>query len=115
MRIVYAVFGYGRGHATRAASVLSALVDHDVMILAGGDALPALAGLAPRGRVRPIPTLRYAYHAGRRSLLRTISRNFSTVTDLLTEGPGFRAALDDVRAFAPDLAICDAEPWGHRI
>lgn len=112
MRILYAVFGYGRGHATRAASVLSELADHDVMICAGGD---ALAALRSHGPVRPIPALRFAYSGGRRSLWRTVTSNVPAAVDLFGRGPIFRALLDDVRAFRPDLAICDAEPWAHHV
>jgi hypothetical protein len=37
MRILYGVFGYGRGHATRALSVLPELMErHEVTVLAGG-------------------------------------------------------------------------------
>jgi UDP:flavonoid glycosyltransferase YjiC (YdhE family) len=39
MRIAHGVFGYGRGHATRAAAVLPELeTRHEVRIFAGGDA-----------------------------------------------------------------------------
>jgi hypothetical protein len=67
VRIVYGVFGYGRGHATRALSVLPELLQrHDVVVLAGGDAYDALAPELPVVRV---PTLRYSYGGdGKRSL-----------------------------------------------
>jgi uncharacterized protein (TIGR00661 family) len=113
MRILYGVFGYGRGHATRAMSVLSALAaDHELLVCAGGDAFDALSSEMP---VRPIPTLRYEYVGdGRRSRWRTIARNAPRVIDLLAGGPAFTGLCSDVRAFAPELAICDAEPWTHR-
>lgn len=66
-KILCAAFGYGRGHATRAATVLSALVDHDVMICASGDALDTLR--AAGHSVFEIPAMRYAYHRGRTSML----------------------------------------------
>ncbi|MEO1232096.1 MAG: glycosyltransferase family protein, partial [Myxococcota bacterium] len=43
MRILYGVHGYSRGHATRAAAVLSELVkEHEVLIFAGADAYDLL-------------------------------------------------------------------------
>lgn len=59
MRILYGVFGYGRGHATRALSVLPELRErHEVLLLAGGDAYDAIA---PEHPVVRVPTLRYEY------------------------------------------------------
>ncbi len=113
MRVLYGVFGYGRGHATRAMGVLSALAqEHQVMVCAGGDAFEALRSLHP---VRRIPTLRFHYdRAGKYSALRTIMGNARPLLDLLSEGDDARQLIDDIRAFGPDLAICDADPWTHR-
>lgn len=114
MRIVYGVFGYGRGHATRALGLLPELLrHHQILLLAGDD---ARAALSPTYPVVEIPTLRFVYgRAGKRSNPATLSANFGPVWDLLTEGPRFRETRERVRAFQPDVAICDADPWTHRI
>ncbi len=52
MRILYGVFGYGRGHATRALSILPELRErHEVVVLAGGDAYDAIAPDHPVVRI----------------------------------------------------------------
>jgi uncharacterized protein (TIGR00661 family) len=112
MRILYGVFGYGRGHATRALSVLPELRKrHDVLLLAGGDAHDAIAPEHPAVR---IPTLRYEYGSnGKRSMSRTLGENLKHVSDLVVEGPGYREIERMMRDFRPHVALCDAEPWSH--
>jgi uncharacterized protein (TIGR00661 family) len=114
MRIVYGVFGYGRGHATRALGLLPELLrHHEILVLAGDD---AHAALSPTYPVLEIPTLRFVYGPrGRRSNPKTLGANFGAVWDLLTEGSRFRGVREQVRAFRPDVAICDADPWTHRV
>lgn len=114
MRILYGVFGYGRGHATRALSVLPELRRrHDVVVLAGGDAYDAIA---PEHAVVRIPTLRYEYSpGGKRSLSRTLGENLSHVTDVLLGGEGCREVLRVARDLRPHVALCDAEPWTHTV
>jgi uncharacterized protein (TIGR00661 family) len=113
LRIAYGVFGYGRGHATRALAVLPDLTArHDVLLLAGGDAHAALSPYYP---VQRIPTLRFVYQRnGRRDQLGTVLENLPAVWELLTAGRGYRAAVQALRDFKPDVAICDADPWTHR-
>jgi uncharacterized protein (TIGR00661 family) len=113
MRIVYGIFGYGRGHATRAEAVLSEMRErHDVLILVGGDAYEALSTRFP---VERIPTLRYVYGTrGERCVRLTLQRNFGHVKDLVFGGGTFRRVVDLLRDFKPDVAICDADPWTHR-
>jgi len=112
MRILYGVFGYGRGHATRALSVLPELRRrHDVVVVAGGDAYDAIA---PEHPVVRIPTLRYGYRAdGKRSLSRTLGENLSHVADVALGGAGYREVARVIRDVRPDVAVCDAEPWSH--
>ncbi len=113
MRIAYGVFGYGRGHATRAAAVLPELTQrHQVLIFAGGDAYEQLWSQYP---VVKIPTLGYAYttHA-RRSNWLTFKHNAWHVLDMLYRGPTFQAVYREMRDFRPDVVISDAEPWTHR-
>jgi uncharacterized protein (TIGR00661 family) len=113
MRIVYGVFGYGRGHATRADAVISELRQrHEILMLAGGDAYEALR---TRWQVEAIPTLKYVYGAhGERCVRLTLQRNWNHVADVVFRGEAFRGVIDKVRAFEPDIAICDADPWTHR-
>jgi uncharacterized protein (TIGR00661 family) len=113
MRIVYGIFGYGRGHATRAEAVLSEMRErHDVLILVGGDAHEALSSRFP---VERIPTLKYVYGTrGERCVRLTFQRNFRYVADLVFAGPTFQRVIQRVREFKPDVAICDADPWTHR-
>jgi uncharacterized protein (TIGR00661 family) len=112
VRIVYGVFGYGRGHATRALSVLPELRKrHDVVILAGGDAYDSIA---PDYPVVRIPTLTYGYSSeGRRSLSRTLGENLRHVGDVVLGGEGFGEVARVMRDVNPAVAICDAEPWTH--
>src|SRR5262249_13674272 len=81
------------------------------MICAGGDAVTTLRSV---GEVRSIPTMRHGYRGGRFSVLATVTDNLPVMAQLLSEGQEFRSLVDDVRAFRPDLASCEAEPWGHR-
>lgn len=113
MRIAYGVFGYGRGHATRTASVLPDLLRrHEVRILAGGDAYDQLS---PDYPVVRIPTLGYVYgRSGRPSALLTLKHNFWHITELLFRGPGFQQVREALQDFRPDVVISDAEPFTHR-
>lgn len=114
MRIVYGVHGYTRGHATRAASILTHLQQrHEVLILAGGDAYDALA---PRFDVSRIPTLGFSYGpGGRLSKWETIRNNVPKLWDLFAGGPDFAEVAKAVRRFRPDVVISDAEAWTHRV
>jgi len=114
LRIAYGVFGYGRGHATRAAAVLPDLMArHEVRLFAGGDAYDQLS---PEYPVTRIPTLGYVYgRGGRLSPWRTARRNAWYVLDLLLRGPAFEGVCESVADFRPDVIISDAEPWLHRV
>ncbi|MCG3127115.1 MAG: hypothetical protein CHACPFDD_01973 [Phycisphaerae bacterium] len=114
MRIAYGVMGYGRGHATRALSVLSDLAkNHEIKIFAGGD---AFASLWPDWPAVRIPTLGYIY--GRRSKTRstwqTLKRNLPAVLDVMLHGPAFEMICNEIRDFRPDVIISDAEAWTSR-
>lgn len=115
MRIVYGVHGYGRGHATRSLAIVKQLVkDHQVSIIAGGDAFSAIS---PDFPVTRIPTLGFAYgkNTGKRSNFQTLRRNLSAVLDLMLHGPTFDMVRNTVQDFSPDVIISDAEPWTHRV
>lgn len=113
LRIAYGVMGYGRGHATRVRSVLPALMEqHDVTVFAGGDAHPVLSPIAPTVR---IPTLGYVYgHSGDLSVVGTVGRNFTGMSDLLLGGNGLESVVRQLRDGAFDVVISDSEAWTHR-
>lgn len=109
MRIAYGVHGYGRGHATRALAAREALGQrHEVRLFAGGDAYDLLSAQAPVTRV---PCLGLAYKDGRRSTWLTLQNNLPALLDLMRRGPGVDRVVESMRDFAPDVVICDAEPW----
>jgi uncharacterized protein (TIGR00661 family) len=118
VRILYGVHGYGRGHATRALAVLPHLSrNHQVLILAGGDAFSAFW---PQYRVFHIPTIGFAYRQRRRGPRQrcnwlTFRRNFPAVLDVLWRGPTFDMVRERVEDFAPDVVISDAETWTHQV
>lgn len=112
MRIAYGVFGYGRGHATRALGVLRELTKrHDVRIFAGGDAYDTLS---PSYAVHRVPRIAYEYGVGaRRSILQTVLRNFPTTTDAILGGGARQCVVDEMRRLRPDFAIVDCDPFVH--
>jgi uncharacterized protein (TIGR00661 family) len=115
MRILYAVHGYGRGHATRTLAVLPELArSHALLCLAGGNAYHAIW---PDFPVRRIPTLGFSYlrGTGRVSNWLTLRRNLPALLDLAVRGPVFETVRELVREFGPDVIISDAEVWSHRV
>lgn len=115
MRILYAVHGYGRGHATRTLAVLPELARrYTVLALAGGDAYSAIW---PDFPVVRIPTMRLAYvrGSGHVSSWQTLRYNLPALFDLVCRGPVFETVREIVREFGPDVIISDAEVWSHRV
>lgn len=114
MRIAYGVFGYGRGHATRTASVLPELrKQHEIQIFAGGDAYDQLS---PQHPVVRIPTMGFGYGKdGRCTTYHTFRKNAWHVIEMIFRGPEFQAVRDAMLDFRPDVVISDAEPWTHRV
>jgi uncharacterized protein (TIGR00661 family) len=112
MRILYGVFGYGRGHATRALAVLPALEErHQLLVFASGMAYEMLS----RERsVERVPALQYRYTRGSLAVGKTLRHNLGPVRDLLLGGGAFDAVVERMAAFAPDVAICDVDPFTHR-
>jgi uncharacterized protein (TIGR00661 family) len=112
-RLVYAVHGYGRGHATRSMAMLAELQHrHEVLVLAGGDAYEAMAADFPVVR---IPTLGFAYgkDTGQRSNAATFRLNFGAVLDAWWRGAVYQMVASVVREFSPDVIISDAEMWSN--
>jgi len=115
VRILYAVHGYGRGHATRTLAVMPELARRwTVLCMAGGDAYTAIW---PDFPVVRIPTLRFAYHHGSGSVSNwlTLRHSLPAVLDLVSRGPVFETVREIVREFGPDVIISDAEVWSHRV
>lgn len=114
MRIVYGVFGYGRGHATRALSVLPELAkQHELLVLAGGDAYEALSESFP---VFQLPRMGYVYGSnGRHSLVGTVRANTAPVADALFDGPVAKSVRKAMESFRPHVAVSDAEPFTHHV
>lgn len=114
MRILYGVFGYGRGHATRALGVLPQLRErHEVLVLAAGDAFETLS---EEYRVLRLPSIGYVYgESGRHSLKRTVVDNAKPLVDALLGTGEARSLAREVERFAPTAAIVDAEPFTHRL
>lgn len=110
-RIFYALSGEGRGHATRASTLVDALaVAHDVTLFAPGLAHGLLAERYADGRARvePIGGLRFCYdRSGRLSLRATAAESVSYLRRLpeLT-----RRLVRRIRDEQPDLCITDFEP-----
>src|SRR5262249_20429174 len=68
MRILWAVCGWGLGHATRSLPVLRRLVcEHDVVVYAEGAAAALLSAELP-GRIRLVPAVLYPNIFGGRAL-----------------------------------------------
>jgi uncharacterized protein (TIGR00661 family) len=112
MRIVYGVFGYGRGHTTRALAVLPWLEErHEVHLFAGGMAYDMLS---VERRVTRVPCLSYRYKDGKLDVAETLARNAGQAIDLLAGGPQLSEVAGELRELQPDAAICDVEPFTHR-
>jgi uncharacterized protein (TIGR00661 family) len=113
MRIAYGVHGYGRGHASRALAILPELKrQHEVLLLAGGDAYDLLK---PEHTVVRIPTLRFYYvKKSRFSPFWSALRNFPSLMDIELHGPGLGCVCATLADFAPDVVIADADSWTHR-
>lgn len=114
MRIVYGVHGYGRGHAMRTLSVLPALAKrHDVLVLAGGDALVSISESHP---VTELPTLGLHHAAdGQISTLKTLTGNVPLMRDVWFRGKTYRHIERTVRDFAPDVILTDSEIYTHKL
>lgn len=111
MRIAYAVHGYGRGHAIRSLAVLHELATrHEVLVLAGADAVPLLASL-PLVR---IPCLEFGYRGGRLSAARTLRDNAQLLAALALGGGPVAAVEAALARFRPDVVVSDSEPLALR-
>ena len=107
MRIAYGVHGYGRGHAIRSLTVLSNLARrHEILVLAGGDALPLLSAFP----LVEIPALIFGYQGARLSAARTLGENARLLAALLVRGGPVAEVGETLRRFRPDAVVSDSEP-----
>jgi len=113
MRVVYGVFGYGRGHATRALGVLPELAcRHAVQIFASGRAFEMISSQFPD--VIQTPVMDYTYRpSGKRCFWRTGRDNFAKMSDALFGGTSLHDTIHAIRAFDPDVVISDCETYVH--
>lgn len=113
-KIAYGVMGYGRGHATRTAAVLPALMaQHDVRVFAGNDAYDALASQFPTTK---IPCIGYRYdQRGKLSTPHTLVGNYPIVKDALFKGRFYQQFKRELTDWGVDVIITDSEIWTTRI
>ncbi len=111
MRIAYAVHGYGRGHAARSLAVLTELAArHEVLVLAGTDAVPLLS----RFPLVRIPCMGFAYDGTRLSSARTLRENARLLAALACGGGPVAALEASLGRFRPDVVVSDSEPLSLR-
>lgn len=105
-RIVYALSGQGRGHASRVLAIAQALRErgHELRFCCGGTARTVLEACGET--VWPVPPLRQVLHGNRMRLLATLQANLPVLRRL-------RQLLDELTerlaAFRPHLVITDFE------
>jgi uncharacterized protein (TIGR00661 family) len=110
--MIYGVFGYGRGHATRALAMLPLLERrHEVLVFASGT---AFAILSKEREVVRVPSIEYRYRGAELAVGDTLRHNLGRGVDLLVGGAELEAVIERVRDFDPEVAICDVDPWTHR-
>ena len=110
-KIFYAVSGEGRGHATRACSLIEDLERHHEIVLYAPD--HAYEILAPRYRdsavqVRKIPGLRFYYSPDRR--LNSWQTGWGNVGYVRALPRLLRRLEREIEADRPDLVLTDFEP-----
>ncbi len=110
-RIVYALSGQGRGHASRVLAIGQALRQrgHEVLFCGGGTARDVLE--ASGERVLPIPSLRQVLHGNRMQLLATLRANATTLRNLR---PLIEELTEQLADFRPHLLITDFEAFTPR-
>jgi uncharacterized protein (TIGR00661 family) len=109
--IFYGMSGEGRGHATRARTIVEALRGRHRVVLFAPDCAHALLAPIYAGtdvRVEPLPGLAFAYAAnGRVDLLGTAARSARYRLEL---GRYVRGVLPVFDQEQPDLVVADFEP-----
>lgn len=110
--IAISLCGEGRGHATRACTLVDQLGSaHEFLIYTSGDALEFLRGRLgdrPGVRIESIPGIGFEYVGGRLDLLRSVAAGLDYQARHI--GPLVDRMLHDFDQFRPALAITDFEP-----
>lgn len=110
-RIVYALSGQGRGHASRVLAIAQALRarGHELQFCGGGTARTVLEACGET--VWPVPSLRQVLHGNRMRLAATLHANLPVLRQL-------RPLLDELTErladFRPHLVITDFEAFTPR-
>lgn len=110
-RIIYALSGQGRGHASRVMAVSDELRarGHEIVFCCGGTAREILA--MKEEPVIPVPPLRQVMEGNEVRLLQTLRSNWESIVNL-------DRIVDDLShefdTFEPDLVITDFEAFSHR-
>lgn len=110
-RIIYALSGQGRGHASRVLAVSEALRErgHELLFCCGGTARDVFDSLGEP--VVPVPALRQVMEGNRVQVLRTLHCNRRHVLhrdDIASD------LADAFRDFGADLLVNDFEAFSHR-
>ncbi|HEX7070322.1 MAG TPA: glycosyltransferase family protein [Rhodothermales bacterium] len=110
-RIVYALSGQGRGHASRVLAITDALRrrGHDVVFCCGGMAREIMESVGEH--VIPVPALRQVIEDNEVRLFRTIRCNLGSILRLRQI---VRRLADEFRRLGPDLLITDFEAFAPR-
>lgn len=110
-RIIYALSGQGRGHASRVMAVSDELRarGHDLAFCCGGTALEILS--AKNEPVIPVPSLRQVMEGNEVRMLQTLRTNWDSIVHL---GEIVSGLADTFDRFEPHLIITDFEAFSHR-
>ena len=110
-RIVYALSGQGRGHASRVMAVSDELRErgHEILFCCGGTAREILEMQGQE--VLPVPYLQQVMEDNKLRVAQTFRSNWDSVVNLNDIVSDLADAFSD---FDPDLVITDFEAFSHR-
>ncbi len=112
-KIAISLCGEGRGHATRAVTLIEQLErDHEILVFTAADAFELLAQRFAEGhpqvRVAEIPGIVFQYTGGRLDVMRSITAGLDYQARQL--GPLVDRLLVELDAFGAEIAVTDFEP-----
>ena len=110
-RIIYALSGQGRGHASRVMAISDELRarGHEIVFCCGGTAKEILA--LKEEPVISVPPLRQVMEGNEVRIVQTLRRNWDSILHL---DQIVRSLARKFEAFEPDLVITDFEAFSHR-
>lgn len=110
-RIIYALSGQGRGHASRVMAISDELRarGHEIVFCCGGTAREILA--LKEEPVIPVPPLRQVVEGNEVRLLQTMQQNWKQILNL---DQIVSTLAEEFSAYQPDLVITDFEAFSHR-